>query len=60
MIAAKVFKNSGCAYTSSRGKEVAAREMGPHCGDNCKRKCSQVFNEEERKESSAITWVVGT
>ena len=51
MNAAKVLKNSGCAYTSSRGKEVAAREMGPHCGDNCKRKCSQVFNEEERKDT---------
>ena len=44
--------------TSSRGKEVVAREMGPHC-DCCKRKCSQVFNEEERKDIFSSYWSSG-
>ena len=44
--------------TSSRGKEVVAGEMGPHC-DCCKRKCSQVFNEEERKDIFSSYWSYG-
>ena len=55
----KRLKNSGKACTSSRGKQVAGKELKAPCTEKCPFQCSTKFNETERQSIFQEFWASG-
>ncbi|XP_050515305.1 uncharacterized protein LOC126890430 [Diabrotica virgifera virgifera] len=47
--AAKIKRNSGSSYINSSGKTIEAKSLKPPCSINCRLKCTEKINNQERQ-----------
>ena len=52
----KRLRNSGKAFTSVNGKEIAAKKIGPPCGSKCRLRCFEKFDENTRQSIFNNYW----
>lgn len=55
----KLKKDSGLAHVSLRGKQRPARSIQGGCTKNCKKKCMQVFDDNQRQLIFNEFWAIG-
>ena len=57
----KKLKNKGETYFSTKNKVIAAKNTPRPCDcSKCKKKCTEKFNEDERKMINSIYWKTGS
>ncbi|CAH2095602.1 unnamed protein product [Euphydryas editha] len=61
-LAIKTLRNSGKQYTSlsKNNKVMSKRALKSPCGSNCRLKCSENINQEEREQTFQSYWEMGS